>query len=130
MNLLKNKKEDTSINLINAVKIHVDWKVKLRAAISTKEKLDIETISKDSECEFGKWLHGEARTKYGHLYSYKECLAKHAIFHAEAGKVAFAINNGRFNEAESMLSAESSFSTASNEIAAAVTALKNETGLR
>nr|WP_256484012.1 CZB domain-containing protein [Treponema sp. OMZ 788] len=117
------------MNLSNAVKVHVDWKVKLRAAISTKEKLDVGIISKDSECEFGKWLHGEAKTKYGHLSSYKECLAKHAAFHAEAGKVASAINDGSFTKAEAMLNTASSFNTASNEITAAVNALKNEIGL-
>ncbi|UTC76670.1 HAMP domain-containing protein [Treponema sp. OMZ 799] len=129
ISLVKTKKETSGINLTNAVKVHVDWKVKLRAAISTKEKLDAGIISKDSECEFGKWLHGEAKTKYGNLASYKNCVAKHAAFHVEAGKVAFAINDGKFTEAEAMLNTGSSFSTASNEITAAVNALKNETGL-
>jgi len=125
----ENKKEEVSINLEGAIKTHVKWKVKLRAAISAKETLDAGTISKDSECEFGKWLHGEAKTKYGNLASYKNCLAKHAAFHMEAGKVAFAINEGKFTEAEAMLNTGSPFSTSSNEVTAAVTALKNETGL-
>ncbi len=124
-----NKKETTTINLNNAIKTHVEWKVKLRTAISTKEKLDSGSISKDSECEFGKWLYGEAKTKYGHLATYKDCVAKHTQFHKEAGKVASAINEGKFTEAEKMLRSGSIFTSASTEVAAAVTTLKNEIGL-
>ncbi|MEL3912684.1 MAG: CZB domain-containing protein [Treponema pedis] len=111
------------------MKRHVEWKVKLRTAIDLHEKLDAETISKDNKCEFGEWLHSEATEKYRNLPSFAVCLAKHAQFHKEAGKVASTINAGKFEEAELMLNSDSSFSAASSEVASAVTALKTEIGL-
>ncbi len=123
------KKSERTIDLNNAIKRHVEWKVKLRTAIDLHEKLDAETISKDNKCEFGEWLHSEATEKYRNLPSFAVCLAKHAQFHKEAGKVASTINAGKFEEAELMLNSDSSFSAASSEVASAVTALKTEIGL-
>ncbi len=50
-------------------------------------------------------------------------------FILEAGKAAFAINAGKFTEAEAMLNTGCLFGTSSNEVSAAVLVLKGETGL-
>lgn len=115
------------MSLDTAIQKHVDWKIKFRSAITKKETLDAATISKDNCCEFGKWLHGDGKTQYGKLDSFKTCLSKHAAFHIEAGKLASAINAGKFAEAEATLGSNSSaFSTISSEVVTSIMRLKKE----
>lgn len=117
------------MDLNQAIDRHAQWKVKFRVAISGHETMDAETITKDNCCELGKWLHGEAKSKYGHLASHSECVARHAAFHIEAGKVAKAINAKKFAEAEAMIDIKTPYSDASRDVAGAILKLKRESGL-
>jgi methyl-accepting chemotaxis protein len=116
------------MDLTQAVSAHVAWKTKLRTAISKKETMDINTISADNCCEFGKWLHGEAKAMSG-LAAYKDTLSKHATFHKVAGKVATAINARKYLEAEAMLGADTEYATASTAVSIAISNFKKEAGL-
>jgi hypothetical protein len=109
--------------------IHSDWKVKLRLAITKQEQMDAAGIANDRACEFGKWLHGEAKAKHGRLASYAQCVAKHADFHKEAAKVAQAINAKNYADAKSMLGANTPYALASMEVTVAIGLLKKEAGL-
>jgi methyl-accepting chemotaxis protein len=115
-----------SINFDEVLQKHSDWKVKLRAAINQKEDLDAATIAKDNCCDFGKWLYSDAKTQLGHRASFTECVAKHAAFHIEAGKIATAINAKKFTEADRMLGAGSAFNNATNDVGIAVLRLKKD----
>jgi methyl-accepting chemotaxis protein len=53
----------------------------------------------------GKWLHGEAKAQSGKVPAHGNCVAKHADFQREAGKVATAINAAEFERADKMLDA-------------------------
>ena len=117
------------MNLENAVAKHAEWKTKFRGAISKQEQMDVSTISRDNCCDLGKWLHGEAKSKYGAMSSYKDCLAKHAVFHTEAGKVAKAINAKKFVEAEAMISAGTTYTIASSSVGVAIMKLKKEVNI-
>jgi len=117
------------MDLSSAIEKHTEWKVKLRLAIAKKEAMDAETISKDNSCELGKWLHGEAKSKFGKLASYSDCVNKHAAFHAEAGKVARQINSKSYAAAESMLNGNTPYAVASYAVGNAIAQLKRETGL-
>ena len=90
--------------------------------------MDAASISKDNNCELGKWLHGEAQTLYGHCKAHAKCIKDHAAFHVEAGKVAVAINARRKEEAERMLRADSAYAEASKRVAVALIELQNEIG--
>jgi methyl-accepting chemotaxis protein len=114
------------MDLDSAIGKHAEWKLKLRSAIAKKEHMDAATISKDNCCDLGKWLHGEAKTKYGQLSSHSECIKKHAAFHIEAGKVASAINSQKFAEAETMLGSGTPFSASSSAVGVAILSLKKE----
>lgn len=116
------------MNLNQAIEKHAEWKVKFRSAISKKETMDADTIAKDNCCDLGKWLHGDARVQYGKLGSYAQCLVKHATFHAEAGKVARAINAQHFDQAEAMLGNGTSYFQASTAVGMAINQLKKEIG--
>ncbi len=117
------------MNLDNAIGAHVEWKMKLRSAISAQSQMDAATISKDDCCPLGQWLHGEAKQKYGRFGSYKECVGAHAAFHREAGKVAGLINQKQYAAAEKALEGGTSYSAASSAAAVAITKLKREAAL-
>jgi len=114
------------LDLENAIQKHAEWKFKFRTALSTLEPMDAIAIAKDNCCEFGKWLHGEARIQYGKFKSYQRCIADHAAFHIEAGKVAKAINAKKKDEAESMLASGSAYGEASKRVGISIIELINE----
>jgi methyl-accepting chemotaxis protein len=117
------------MDLSEAMKAHAEWKIKFRNAISKKDTLDVATISADNCCALGKWLHGEAKVKFGRLKSHTDCVSRHALFHQEAGKVARTINAKNYTEAEAMISPNTPFFAASNNVVVAIGALKREGGL-
>lgn len=114
------------MNLDSAIQAHGEWKVKFRSAMAAKQDLDAAVIAKDNVCPLGLWLHGEAKAKYAGLKSYAKCLADHAAFHREAGKVAATINAGKYSQAESMLEAGTPYSGASSQVGVAILALRKE----
>lgn len=110
-----------------ALNKHADWKVKLRSAISNKEMLDADTISRDDCCDFGKWLsHTDASATVGHLPSYQDCIHQHTTFHQVAGSVANIINSGQYEQAEKLLSNGSDFMNASSAVGSAIIRLKKD----
>lgn len=117
------------MDLQTAIQAHGEWKVKLRSAIIKKEKLDAQSIGRDDACALGKWLHGEGKAKFGGLPTYTGCVHKHATFHQEAGKVAVAINAGRYEDADRMLAGGSSYAAASSAVGGAILALGKDAGL-
>ncbi|MFA7270204.1 MAG: CZB domain-containing protein [Sterolibacterium sp.] len=117
------------MDLTEAEAIHREWKLKLRSALLNQEHLDETSIASDNCCGLGKWLHGEAKAKFGRLKSYADCVEKHATFHKCAGKVAKAINDKKYQEAEAMLGASTEYMYASVAILEAISELKSETGL-
>jgi methyl-accepting chemotaxis protein len=116
------------MDLDRAIQAHDDWKSKLAHAIEYHETLDAGTISRDDCCDFGKWIHGEAKAPFGGYSSYATCVNKHAAFHAAAGKVAAAVNAKQFDEATAMLGGGTAFDKASVETRAAIASLKSAIG--
>jgi len=117
------------MDLDNAVAKHAEWKTKFRTAINKQEQIDAIAISKDNCCDLGKWLHSEARSKFSALDSYKECIAKHANFHIEAGKIASAINAKKYLEAEAMMTSGTAYATSSSAVGVAIIKLKKQANL-
>jgi methyl-accepting chemotaxis protein len=117
------------MNLDKAIAAHAEWKMKFRSAIARKEKLEVDKICLDNACPLGAWLHGEAKASFGKLASYARCVDKHAAFHREAGKVATAINAGKYAEAESMMANGTSYAAASGDVGASVIVFRKEAKL-
>lgn len=122
----KYKPADNSDLLIAS---HIRWKLKLRDAIDDKTKLDANLISRDDCCVLGKWLHGsDTYRQMNNLQSYRECVAKHADFHSEAGKLANLINAGEYDAAQQLLSnRKSNFNRASATVVSTIFRLEKET---
>lgn len=87
----------------HALKNHDNWRHKLHMAMRTRERLDTTQIRDAHCCELGRWLHGEARSRYNRLGSYSACVNAHAEFHRHTAEVALAINAGRYQEAQMLL---------------------------
>ncbi|GAB4472975.1 MAG: hypothetical protein OHK0044_16910 [Burkholderiaceae bacterium] len=115
-----------AFDFAKAVEAHRAWKVKLRQAISGKEKLDAATIKRDDCCPLGKWLHGEGRGRWGTRPAFVNLLDKHREFHLAAGEVAETINRGAYERAESLLGGGSRFAEASNTTVAAIQRAQRE----
>lgn len=113
------------MDLNTAIEKHAEWKFKFRNALASNEQMDAAAIAKDTYCDVGKWLHGEAAELYGENPAHAKCLVEHAVFHIEAGKVARAVNARDINEVEEMLSSESAFSEASKRVGISIVELKN-----
>lgn len=114
------------MNLIDAVNAHTDWKIKLRGAISDRASLDVKAIARDDCCEFGLWLHGAARERFGALSAHQECVVAHARFHLCAADVAEVINAGEYSKAERMLDAGTRYALASRAIVLAIETLRRQ----
>ncbi len=113
------------MNLDDAVKAHVAWKIKFRSAIVARTAIDVATISRDDCCELGQWLKGEARVRYGQLPAYAQCANAHSVFHREAGRVAALNNKSDLAGAEAAIGSSTPFSNASTNAVSAITRLKH-----
>jgi methyl-accepting chemotaxis protein len=119
------------MDLNSAIQKHAQWIFKFQSDLKmmelggTNEPLDVATISKDNCCEFGVWLHGEAKSLYMQQPAYARCVAAHAEFHTEAGKIAAAINAKKMADAERMMAAGSPFKEISKKVGVAIIELKN-----
>ncbi len=55
------------MDLNDAINSHTDWKIRLRHAISERATLDVASVARDDACDYGQWLHGPARQRFGTL---------------------------------------------------------------
>jgi hypothetical protein len=115
------------MNAEKAIAAHRKWKERFYIAMQKRENLNIAEILADNCCEFGQWLHGEAKGKIGHLASFKTCVELHAAFHQEAGRIAQDINAGNFLEANKKIVASNSpYANASGALSVVVVAMFKE----
>jgi hypothetical protein len=115
------------MDLDSAISAHEQWVFKLKDAISEGKAVDVETLSKDNFCPFGKWLYGEGGAMYGHFTRFSEVVGKHAEFHTHAGKVAEAINAKMHQEAQDMVDyVGTPFGQALHAVRAAILSFKRE----
>lgn len=112
------------MDLNDAINSHTDWKIQLRHAISERTTLDVASVARDDACDYGQWLHGPARQRFGTLPAYADCVLTHARFHARAAEVAEVINAGEHERAERLLGAGSAYALASRAAVLAIEALK------
>lgn len=112
-----------------ALAIHTEWKTNLLAGIINHEQLDTEMIARDHCCELGKWLHSDGKAQFGELTEFAVCVSRHAIFHAEAAKVAIVINRHQYPQAHAMMNMGTAYSTASSALQVALINLQSEAGL-
>ena len=120
--------KDPLTKLDLAIQCHVDWKMKLSAAVHNREPIDVAVASSEHHCHLGGLLYGEIKDRYSELPGYAVCVAKHAEFHKHAGEVAKAINAGKYAEAEKALE-HGAYVDASFALSGAINRIKLEAGV-
>ena len=103
---------------------HQQWRTTLRNAALKNKKMDASTIGRDDCCVLGKWIYGPGGAKWGKQANFTELVQAHKKFHAEAGKVAEAINSGRVKDAQAMMDSGKPFVDAGHKVTMAVRALR------
>ena len=95
-----------------AISTHLELSTRLRALIDgqSREALKAATVSSDSQCALGKWIHGRAALRYAALSEFGSLRDAHAQFHSCAGNAlevhqqgnqaaARALHNGALRQA-------------------------------
>ncbi|MBL8387619.1 MAG: CZB domain-containing protein [Hydrogenophaga sp.] len=103
---------------------HRQWKVKLRDAIESRERVDTATLSRDDCCALGKWIYGEGSQRLGGRHSFNELIERHKRFHSVAGGVGELINRRAYREAEDALAPGTSFATATSDVVMVLSSAK------
>lgn len=114
----------TAIDFDKVIGAHAQWKTKFRAAISRKEQLNAENISRDDVCELGKWIYSSGKGAFDKSAEFTQLVSEHKHFHRCAGEVAHSINQHRYEQAGQMLATKSDFSDASNRVIATLGRIK------
>ena len=117
------------MDLNDAIRLEVSWKVRFQHAIRSGDPLYVEIIARDDCCEFGRWLYQQAIALHGALPHFQPCVDTHALFHAQAARVAQAINDRRIEDAERLLAPGEAYSQAAEAVAEAIGRLKRSISL-
>ncbi len=102
---------------------HRQWKVKLRDAIDSGDKVDVATLSRDDCCGLGKWIYADGQ-RLRERSSFTELVNHHAHFHQVAGQVGQLINEGRYRQAEDALAPGTPFAEATSAVVQVLSAAK------
>mgnify|MGYP006285329331 CR=1 FL=1 len=86
-----------------AITEHVKWKVKFREAIALRQKVDLDAIGRNDQCELGRWLQSHGREHYGANPKFAALVAAHDDFHRYAGDIATEINGGNYPRASALI---------------------------
>ncbi|MGD0835950.1 MAG: CZB domain-containing protein [Polyangia bacterium] len=116
------------MNLDDAIKTHVDWKMKLKTFLAKPDgSLDPAVVGSDGACVLGKWLRGEGKIHAG-MPEFQALLAEHAKFHKAAAQVVIKARAGQNMTEEVALGAKSEFATTSSRVVALIMDLKRKLG--
>ena len=99
-----------------AIAAHSLWKSKLRRYISNPDhSLNPATITKDDECDLGKWIVAESRVHAANP-KFNELRREHTRFHALAGDLVRRADAGQKVASEVELSASSEYSKCTTKV--------------
>jgi hypothetical protein len=73
------------MNYDDMILAHSRWKARLKDAIEGTAQINVQTASRDDQCDLGKWIHGDGKNTTG--AAYHDLKKKHAEFHAVVGRV-------------------------------------------
>ncbi len=106
-------------NEINsAIAAHSLWKAKLQKALDTGVfDTPPDIIALDNQCDFGKWLHGEALPPtVRNSEEYKRVKDYHAKFHSVAAKVVELSLAGNKIEAAKLMALNGEYTTITTKL--------------
>ncbi len=88
-----------------ALGAHALWKSRLKMTIeSGRIDMPVDSIRRDDQCDFGKWLRGKALSAADKATTdYRTVIDLHGQFHLTAARVVELALSGRKAEAETMM---------------------------
>jgi methyl-accepting chemotaxis protein len=120
------KETDTfdAVHIDKAIAAHGLWKVRLRDAIHTgKSGFQAESVRRDDQCEFGKWLsslpRGVKETDIG-----RQVVSCHAQYHQMVAHILEQAVSGRKQEAERAMESRGELAALSSQLTQAMMAWK------
>lgn len=112
------------MDIDEALRHHLEWKIALRWMLCGHQPIDAERLARDDVCELGRWLAGEAGARFRGSLALERARRAHSEFHRACAAVIQRSADGDPLAASALLDPGGAFSTASEEIAAALQALK------
>lgn len=108
----------------NALAAHAAWRERLRTAVETQSStFAVETLQRDDQCAFGKWIHGETLSRaMKKSADYRKIVDLHRRFHIAAANVLSAALSGRKEEAVRAMEKGSEFAEVSAALSATLMA--------
>lgn len=101
----------------------MEWKTRLKNLIDGQAQVDSTTLTKDDQCDLGKWIHAEAKEYVG-LALFADLKARHAKFHTAAAAVARNARSCSREKALELLKPLSEYGLASSDCVNALTDLR------
>lgn len=97
--------EIAGLNFMTAIDAHMRWKTRLENYIQaiSEEDLKVEVVSRDDQCQLGRWIHGPGGERYAEIDVFDDMKRAHAEFHRCAGTVLAETQAGRRKEALALL---------------------------
>jgi len=104
---------------------HQNWKNLVESLFSEADSniLNPVALSKDNECDLGKWIRSKEASPFLFDDSYNDLINLHTDFHYLAGKIVFEFQAGKVTEAEKLIP---KFSDISEKLILTLEKLKNE----
>ena len=105
----------------NAIGAHGLWKGRLQSAIDTSSsEYSAETIQRDDQCDFGKWMKGVTEPAIRNSEAYRKCLDLHRQFHKSAAGVLELAVTGKKEAAKKSMAMGSDFARMSAALTSAM----------
>jgi hypothetical protein len=111
--------------ITNAISAHGAWIGRFRRFFSGQEKLDAAVVSKNDQCDFGKWLNGEGKGLLDGA-SYQQIHKLHTEFHKIAGEVVRKVERGDVAGGKAAIEKTGEFGKASAVLTAAMMAARDK----
>ncbi len=112
-------------HLDKAIVAHGQWKMRLKRAIDTGgSEFAPTTVSRDDQCELGKWLHVGATAQERSSPHYGPTVQAHKQFHTVAGGVLANALAGKKAEAQASMAPGGDYARASVTVMQALQAWK------
>ena len=91
--------------------------MRLKSAIPQgRTDLNAATISRDDQCDFGKWLHGLADPRARQSPDYVEVKKLHPTFHQRTSEIVRAVAEGRSGDADRLMAPGSEWTDVSSAL--------------
>ncbi|MBM96446.1 MAG: hypothetical protein CMI09_11465 [Oceanospirillaceae bacterium] len=102
------KRARNSLDIDVCIAAHENWLTRLETYLVGRgsARLDPEKVASDSNCDLGRWIHGDGEKYLGEYAAFQDLKAIHQMFHYKASSVVSLYNAEKVMEAQQELSGD------------------------